>query len=116
MRPSILQVAAGCMQCGNVGAISKCFCMCQKHLLPYVCVRPKKNCKGAYGCHEHHVNQYAGAAQVLWARLLHMNGADMEEIRKGEPDMEDVLAYLNSGDREQAKKDATALLNELFAE
>ena len=45
-----------------------------------------------------------------------MNGADMEEVRKGEPDMEDVLAYLSSGGREQARKDATALLNELFAE
>lgn len=56
------------------------------------------------------------AAQVLWARLLHMNGADMEEIRKAEPDMEDVLIYLSSGNREQAKRDATALLSEVFAE
>ena len=55
-------------------------------------------------------------AQVLWARLLHMNGAEMEEIRKAEPDMEDVLAYLSSGNKEQARRDATALLNEVFAE
>ena len=45
-----------------------------------------------------------------------MNGADMEEVRKGEPDMEDILAYLSMGEREQAKRDAIALLDELFAQ
>ena len=45
-----------------------------------------------------------------------MNGVDMEEIKKGQADMEDVFAYLTSNGREQAKRDATALLNEVFME
>ena len=56
------------------------------------------------------------SGKVLWARMLHMNGVDMEEIKKGQADMEDVFAYLTSNGREQAKQDATALLNEVFME
>lgn len=52
--------------------------------------------------------------QVLWARLLQMNGAPVEVIAESE--MADVGAYLSANGREEVQKDAIALLNEFLME
>ena len=54
------------------------------------------------------------AMQVLWARLLQMNGAPVEVITESE--MADVGAYLSANGREEVRKDAIALLNEILME
>ena len=55
-------------------------------------------------------------AQVLWARLLRVNGVGAEDIAKAQPDKQDVCAYLTMNGRAQAKKDAVALLDQLLSE
>jgi hypothetical protein len=54
------------------------------------------------------------ATQVLWARLLQMNGAPVEVIKESE--MADVGAYLFANGRDEVRKDAIALLNEILME